>query len=174
MRMMKILEGKPYEEQLRTLGLFNLEKRRLSGNLIAVYSFLMRGSGRSYEEWLSDLGVFSLEKRRLRGDHIALYNYLKGGCSETAEWLLSPLEILFHHPRQEAKDTGVSGGFAGTFSPVNRDFKLSHFVVTVAKMAMNPHIAHEILSVDKKQIKSRSIGFYWDKLWKKAESENLK
>lgn len=43
--MVKGLEGKMYEEQLRSFGLFSLEKRMLRGNLIMVYGFLMRGSG---------------------------------------------------------------------------------------------------------------------------------
>ena len=44
-KLVKGLEGMSYEEQLRTLGLSGLEKRKLSGNLIALYSFLRRGSG---------------------------------------------------------------------------------------------------------------------------------
>ncbi|KAK4824025.1 hypothetical protein QYF61_009616 [Mycteria americana] len=58
-KLVEGLEGRLYEEQLRTLGLSILERRRLRVDLIAPYSFLRRGSG----EGGADL--FSLRRFRL-------------------------------------------------------------------------------------------------------------
>ena len=43
-KMVKGLEGKTNEEQLRSLGLFSLEKKRLRGDLVSVYSFTQGGA----------------------------------------------------------------------------------------------------------------------------------
>ncbi|KAK4818224.1 hypothetical protein QYF61_008714 [Mycteria americana] len=47
------MEGMSYEEWLRTLSLSSLGKRRLRGDLVALYSFLRRGSGEGSADFFS-------------------------------------------------------------------------------------------------------------------------
>ncbi|KFQ47524.1 hypothetical protein N333_09497, partial [Nestor notabilis] len=74
-RMIRELEHLPYEDRLRKLGLFSLEKRRLRGDLIAAFQYL-KGAYKDTGEglFIRDCGGrtwgtgFKLKQRKFRLD----------------------------------------------------------------------------------------------------------
>lgn len=71
------VDSKSYEEWLRDMGLFNLKKRRLRGDLVTVYNYLKGGCSQ-----VADGLFYQATSNSMRG------NGLPCGTREGLDWIL--------------------------------------------------------------------------------------
>jgi len=133
--MMKGLEHISYEERLRELGLFSLEKRRIWGELNNVYTYLRGGYKEPGSLWC--LSLASGDRTRGNGQKLkhrrfplnirkyffhcevnqALAQVARGGCGVS---MLGDIQKSSgHHPGQPTP--GDPGGHSGVSSGTGAD-----------------------------------------------------
>jgi len=91
-KMIRGMEHLSYEERLRGLGLFSLEKRRLQGDLIAAFQYIKGAYRKDRDNLFSKTccdrtrsNGFTLKEGRFGLDIRKIFLYTEGG--ETLEWV---------------------------------------------------------------------------------------
>ena len=84
-------------------------------------------------------------------------NLARNFQGDLTTWFLGQPKVC--SPRMQSSSS------ADSFSHVNRDLKLNHFFITLAKTAINHHFTHETISMDKQE-----GGWPWDFPWFLLES----